>query len=386
MFRYFTDDDEPTLMCVEPGPISGAIGALGRAHPNLVRFDPMTRNIIDKVLRPFGTLIANNETTRVVVSIETQQNQTLGLDERACRALPSMPGTDGVVPQGGLEYCLSSGVMASVVLPFFARPLRHTYSGYSQQGECGTWLDGGLRSGFPALRALRLTRPTHTLRVLAIDTGRLDGMPNTRPSMIHEVALNAIGQMGNQSDVYEVVMAQQFANERDHDVKAIKEALGVVEHDAVPNPQDDWSVMPIFVPTDAPPALVAQAGYAFDRYVMRGLWTWGRRVAMRRMLGAESNGVGTRNRELARVLGWGEIADQLRDLARDDQSDALLSKWFDAYRLPECPSFRERHRVAGKARILNEGEGGVEACAEPDDLGPKTPKYFVCPSGAGEPR
>jgi hypothetical protein len=204
--------------------------------------------------------------------------------------------------------------------------------------------------------------------------------------MIHEVALNAIGQMGNQADIYEVVMAQQFANERERDMKAIRAVLDPHPF-ANPSLEDDWAVMPVFVPTDAPSALVAEAGYAFDRYVMRGLWTWGRVVAMRRILGADSNGLAVHDRELVRLLQWPAVlADKVRDFAAADQTDATLTKWFSAYRLPECPTFRTRHKAAGKARILNEGEGGVEACAEPDDPGPKTPHYFVCPANAGEPQ
>ncbi len=222
IYQYFTDDDEQTLMCVEPGPITRALSMLGTPDQNLMRFDPMASNVIAPVLDAFSGAMLANDVPRVVVAVELQDNQVVGLDERTCALMPSKP-TQGNVQEavGGREYCLGAGVMASAVIPAYARPVRHAYDGVSSNGFCGSWFDGGLRSVFPAYRALRMTRPTiagivgdykqRELRVLAVGTGTLQGLPETRPTNILEVTLDAEGQATGQNDVNEVMMARQMA-------------------------------------------------------------------------------------------------------------------------------------------------------------------------------
>ena len=91
LYRYFTDDDEQTLMCVEPGPVTRAIGVLGVPDENLMRFDPMSTNVLAPVLDNFSEEIVTNDVPRIVVSVESEDNQIVGLDERVCRGLPSKP-------------------------------------------------------------------------------------------------------------------------------------------------------------------------------------------------------------------------------------------------------------------------------------------------------
>jgi len=397
-------------MCVEPGAITRAVGYLGKPTLGLVRFDPMSRGILDPLLRDFSDLLLANGATRVVVSVDMQQNQTLGLDERSCAGLPSAPGTPGgVVAQGGREYCLGSGVMASVVLPFFASPVRHTYSGLSDGGECSTWFDGGLRSGFPALRALRLARPQALtppeggrLRVLALETGRLNGLPASRPSTILDVSLNAIGQMADANTVDELVLAQLASTQREREFAAMRatptaapaktpattpatpavpKAPGVKI--AVPaSATDDWSVSAVYVPSEVPSGLIADSGYAFDRYVMRGLFTWGRRAAMRRIVGEDPDGTINPSRRLPAQLGWpARLASLVEAHVKADAADAELGRWQRAFELAECSDFRSRRLASGRARIT---AGSASDCLETRVPEPATPQYFVCPEAGLE--
>lgn len=409
LHRYFTDVDEHDLMCIEPGAITRAVGYLGKPTLGLVRFDPMSLGILDPLLRDFSDLLLANGTTRIVVSVDMQQNQTLGLDERSCAALPSAPGTPGsVVAQGGREYCLGSGVMASVVLPFFASPVRHTYSGLADGGECSTWIDGGLRSGFPALRALRLARPQALtppeggrLRVLALETGRLNGLPAPRPSTILDVSLNAIGQMADANTVDELVLAQLASTQREREFAAMRAPPAAAPATpalprapglriAVPaSATDDWSVSAVYVPSEVPSGLIADSGYAFDRYVMRGLFTWGRRAAMRRIVGEDPDGTINLNRRLPVQLGWpSRLASLVEAHVKADAADAELGRWQEAFALSECADFRSRRLAAGRARIT---AGSASDCLDVRVPAPATPRYFVCPAtgldlGAAEVR
>jgi predicted acylesterase/phospholipase RssA len=388
LYRYFTDDDEQTLMCVEPGAVTAAVGFLGPKRQNLMRFDPMNDNIVDKVLADFSDEMVQNDVTRVVVSVEVQQNQILGLDERVCRGFPSTRRIPAL--PGGREYCLSSGVMASVVLPFFARPVRHVYTGLTPDGDCGTWFDGGLRSGFPTYRALRMTRPATrpfvrdenvSLRVLAIDTGRLQGLPSPRPTAIQDVAFNAVGQMSSQNMLDEVVIAQQMALLREQQLEEILEGPRDTADAGADDSQPidaDSRVSTVFVPADVPTAIVAEAGYSFDRYIMRGLWVWGRAVLLDRVLGGGKWDPARAN--LLRRLGWRDIEAKALEFAKKDRQ--TLQPWLDAYGKGECPTHRDARMAAGRQRV----DQCVADCKDVRAEGPDgPPQYFVCPpTGAGQ--
>ena len=430
LYRFFAYDNEQQLMCIENAPATAVVGLLAQRRPNLVRFDEMSRQVLDPVLSDFTNLMLANDVERMTVSVETEQNQTVGLDERACVALPSKPGGDGeVVGALGQEYCLSSGVMASVVLPFFARPVRHVYTGFSAAGDCGTWVDGGLRSGFPAYRALRMSRPdinrmgldgkvSPALRVLAIDTGRLNGLPSFKSETVPQIALNAIGQMASQNGLLELAMAQQYADLRERELEAIsrlhrgpgaaRAAAVVVVPDAGGLPDivsappreerlsrqlrpstgqqlvgrqgSDWKVSAVFVPDDVPARIVAEAGYAFDSEVMRGLFTWGRVMAINRMLGRGPDGTPDPARYLPYQLGWPPVvAKRAVELASADEQNPTFLDWVSLYaRQTECdPGPRI---AAGKRRIVEE----VRSCGALPEAADATgtPHYFGCPAGA----
>ena len=355
----FSDVDESDLLCAEPGSVARAVGALGRPRVNLIRFDPMQHASLDDLLSLFGRPMLDNAMTRVVVSVETQQNQQLGLDERAC------PLTDRAL-------CLSSGVMASVVLPLFARPVSRTWSGFEENGECGMWVDGGLRSLLPTARALAYSRASPLLanpvrlRVLGIDTGRLTPMPYPRPRRITDTALNALEQYSSEQDLSEVGATQRSAELRDAEFTALQLANPPLVRRAGRPRADDAQVQALYVPSDVPDWVVAGAGYSFDRYVMRGLFLWGRQVA-RGQLGA---GVDLTNR-----LGWPAPVPELIKtiIAERIANDAPFREWLADYSQPVCPAFASWRLQEGVRRINREMPTCVEAA-----LGPK---YFTCPAG-----
>ncbi len=394
LLKEFAYNTEKRLMCVEEAPVTGLVGMLSSARPGFIRFDPMTSTIIDPLLANFGPLLNENALLRTVVAVDVMQNQTLGLDERACAGLPARGlGSRGVAEPGSLEYCLSSGAMASVVLPLFARPVRHTWSGLTDGGECSAWLDGGLRSGFPAYRALRLSRPLASnarLRVLALETTRFDGLPSPRPFTVADVGLNAINQMSSQLAVDEAIAAQRFAEGRREDFTALCQKM-VPDGEAPPSlcgrsssgplkvagglEADETLVLPVFVPSDAPPALMAEAGYSFDQYVMRGLFVWGRRAAIARLLG--DNVTGGPRPSLAAQLGWSELDAHMKAAAAHDAAGGLAA-WAAAYAQPECSHLRRFE--AGRARILGEVPYCEVLSSQPPTQ-PGTPHYFACPAG-----
>ena len=361
LVHSFADVDEADLLCSEPGSVARAVGALGRPRVNLIRFDPMQQLSLDELLRLFSQRMSENAMSRVVVSVETQQNQQLGLDERAC-------------PADRRPLCLSSSVMASVVLPVFARPVSQTWSGFAPTGECGMWFDGGLRSLLPAGRALSLSRAAPllanpvALRVLAIDTGRLTPIPTPRPRRVTDAALTALEQYSSEQDLSELAATQRAAELRDSEFAALQALISPPSGARMASrPRaEDPRVHGIYVPNDVPDWVVAGAGYSFDRYVMRGLFLWGRQVA-RVQLGPAV--------DLTNRLGWpAPIPEQIKAvIAERVANDATFTEWLADYSQPVCPAFATWRLEQGVRRI----NAKMPTCVEAAD----GPKYFTCPAG-----
>jgi hypothetical protein len=354
-----------------------------------MRFDPMYFNAVGPVLDDYSDETSVNDITRVVVSVEMEQNQSVGLDERVCGGLPAGPAVDGQ-PQrvGGREYCLGGGVMASLVLPFFARPVRHVYDGVTPGGLCGTWFDGGLRSGFPAYRALRMTRPAMApfvadpevaLRVLAISTGRFEGQASPRPTNIVDVAFDAIDQMSNSNQVDEIELAQQMALVREDQLYELKNDAkrpSVAKVDASGTIDEDASVSAVYVPSDAPEQIVGGGEYSFDRYIMRGLWLWGRRVALQRVFGDPTARPATPG--LFTRLGWQALEPKALAFAAQDL--ATMKPWLDAYSMNECHDHATARMNAGRGRIT----GCVAQCPEIEAGATTFPQHLVCPKAGAK--
>jgi hypothetical protein len=295
-----------------------------------------------------------------VVSVETQQSQLVGLDERACGGADS-------------PKCLGAGLMASLVLPVFARPVSHVWSGFEPSGECGVWVDGGLRSQLPAIRALSYSRPTpltggNALRVLAIDTGRLTPVASPRPHRITDMVINTLEQYATQQDVTELAFAQRLAELRDEELTALlAQATPVAPLKRMARPSaDDPRVRGLYVPSDVPDWIVAGAGYSFDRYVMRGLFLWGRQVA-RRQLGTSG--------DLAVKLGWpAPLPADIAAVIAQRETDTVFQKWLADYSQPVCPAFSTWRNVEGRKRI----NASMPLCVEASE----GPSYFHCPTGS----
>ncbi len=358
--RYFSDVDEADLMCAEQGSVARALGVFGQPRVNLIRFDPMQRAPLDPLIDLFHQQMHDNRLTRVVVSVETQQGQLVGLDERACGGADS-------------PKCLSAGLMASLVLPVFARPVSHVWSGFEPEGECGVWVDGGLRSQLPAIRALSYSRPTPltggmALRVLAIDTGRLTPVATPPPRMIADMVFTTLEQYAAQQDLTELAFAQRLAELRDEELAALLAQVAPItplKRLARPSAADQ-RVRGLYVPGDVPDWVVAGAGYSFDRYVMRGLFLWGRQVA-RRQLGASG--------DLALKLGWpAPLPAEVAAIIAHRETNAGFQKWLDAYSKPVCPAFASWRNVEGRKRINT----SMPLCVEAS----KGPSYFTCPASA----
>jgi hypothetical protein len=279
--------------------------------------------------------------------------------------------------------------MASSVLPVFARGVRHAYDGVTPNGFCGTWFDGGLRSGFPAYRALRITRPAvegvvanadqSALRVLAVGTGPLEGLVNSRPSNVLDITLNAVGQMSGQDELAEVVLAQQVAIARQDEMLDIMHKARARADAGSPasSLDDDSAVSAVYVPAETPPFLVAGAEYSFDRTLMRGLWVWGRHLAIERVLGRD---VLPGTRKLFARLGWSDLERTAVDEAtRDAQT---MKPWFDAFsQQTECSDHQQLRKNAGHNRITS----CVPGCVPIVPGGTTFPRYFECPDGGSAP-
>lgn len=168
-------------------------------------------------------------------------------------------------------------------------------------------------------------------------TLRAEGLPSQFPKDVPAVALNAIGQMSSQTIINEVVMAEQFSWRRDRDwwrhvtgsaaprVDAPSAGAEPIHLDAAPTLDRSDAVHAVFVPIDAANGLVAEAGYAFDPFVMRGLFTWGRMVAVRDLRGLNPEGEPEEGAPLAQRLGWGEeFAKEMADAAREHEKELKL--------------------------------------------------------------
>ncbi len=361
MLKYFADSDETELLCAEPGSVTRALGFLGSPTLNLMRFDPLQNAPMSPMLENFGEAMSKNGLSRVTVAVEAQQSQLLGLDERAC-------GADDK------SWCLSSGVMASAVMPGFARPVTHAWSGFEEKGECGVWFDGGMRSGLPVLRALSLSRgtpllstprPGAPLRVLGLDTGRLTSNPMPAPAILVDVAMGALEQLYTQNGTGELSLAQTAAELRDTELQALVDLMRpVLARSANQRLRaQDPRVRALFVPSDVPDWIVVGAGYAFDRSVMRGLFLWGRELAR----------VQLTNQQLGQSLGW-PLADAMQRL-EEQREDPAYDSWLDAYKAPTmCPAFAKWRLETGAERVKEH----MVSC---EDRPSKRPPYFSCPAG-----
>jgi hypothetical protein len=137
---------------------------------------------------------------------------------------------------------------------------------------------------------------------------------------------------------------------------------------------DDVSVTAIYVPAETPAYLVEGAEYSFDRTLMRGLWVWGRHVAIQRVLGkAIPHGTGT----LFSRLGWEKLETEAMKQAREDAK--VMQPWLKGFKIQkECRAHQTARIKAGQHRIKE----CVSDCEKVTETGGKTPPYYICPKAA----
>lgn len=222
--HYFTYSNEWDLMCAENGNIGGLVGLEGvpkaEHRTNFFAFDPMRHRIVKTFFENFYQRTLTNDVQLEVMAVDVKQRVTMALDERACTGR----AVTGAVEWGPRSIdCLLNNTTASLVEPVLSRDVSAVYTGLSSYkgcGEKGQWLDGGLRTGSPVLRALQLTRwPAVTPRfegqigtaVLAVSTHRSEGTPTTRRSTLPALAFDTVGNFAEQLRVWELGSIGAFA-------------------------------------------------------------------------------------------------------------------------------------------------------------------------------
>ncbi len=346
--KYFTDVTEKDLLCLNDGNvgdfINGPLTSLGA-------FEPLERQMVSPFSEKFAAVLTTNDVVRVVMSADVTTNTIIGLDERVCRSAPD-PGE-----------CLARGVLASIPNPLFARGEKVVFGGLDEQGEKGHWLDGGLRSGAPALRAMMLTRARYGVersgRVLVISTERSEGLAAPDPSSGMEDALYSLGALVHQMHHWETAYANLYRNQRDGRIRFFESV--VLGHDveglSVASPGAGFgSLYAVFVPASLEPRRLAAAAYQFDPLMMRGLFLWGQRIALDQMRDTK--------RGILDFLGWVSVKDagylSQRRRAWDARFDAYRSE-FERVEADWSGHVRERrHEIDGMERC-----NGQDRCARP---------------------
>jgi hypothetical protein len=147
-----------------------------------------------------------------------------------------------------------------------------------------------------------------------------------------------------------------------------------------PRPRDDTedtSISPVFVPAETPPYLVTGSEYSFDRTLMRGLWVWGRHIAIERVLGRS---VLKGTRKLLDRLGWTDLQKEALPLAIEDER--TMKPWLDAFSIAtECFDHEQARAIAGENRINT----CVPKCEPVTTSGTNFPQFLVCPPEASRP-
>jgi hypothetical protein len=256
---------------------------------HVLQFEPLKRGILTPVLDAFQQRMLDNDLVRVAMTVDFDQNLVVGLDERACR-LGSTPGWR--------TECLSSAALASVVLPVFTKPVGRVYSGLrGEVGEKGTWFDGGIRSETPAIRALSMTQN----RVLAINTSRAEGIPSAAPKGALEVTFATMSQFTQQVRSTELAMAPTKSSGDDEDQKIVDAYLRLPGASAVASLAQPLTgkLRTVYVPEELTPRVLFADGYAFDPWVMQGLFLWGEKTFLQQR---------TRRATFA-WLGWNTLRD-----------------------------------------------------------------------------
>lgn len=353
---------EPELFCSERSGPFGAVGLVLDAPPifkprrNLLRFDELYKRRINDFFGTFSDAVTTNRFIRVSMAAEIQNNLLLPLDERVCRAAPD---ADAKVA------CLVSQVAASITEPTYARPVSRVWTpfpGEPYRVVEGDWLDGGIRSGTPALTALRMSPPG--MPVLAVSSNRSEGIPKGPEDTGFAILLESLGDLIEQTRTWEIASAPLFRRDQDAQLLVAsawltqssreKPPVGIAV--SAPETQLGPALLSVFVPEDEVqfPLAVAAGGYTFDPNVTQSLYAWGEITALRQLesqwavLGVEVKALPEE------LLQW-----------RDSEVELIvpeLKRDVDLIRARQETSSAWRSYAKQRQKWLRQREGGLGQC------------------------
>lgn len=282
--RYFAVN-EWDLLCAQPGLVTELVKKDVRG---MLRFDPLTSNILDPFFASYQSLTLFDGFHRVAVSTDLEQSLYATIDERAC-LLPGMSAA----------ACQREMVLASIAAPVFVPGREKIYTGLDgARGESGWWVDGGVRSVNPATRAVTYT----TGKVLTINTNRAEGIPAGKPAGIFGVAFQGMQAAVDQIREWELEFAGLYQLDRDRRACALGALVGDQSLcpgalvTAGPGLGGSERVRNVWVPEEIRPTQLFAAGYTFDPLVMQGLFAWGERTFLQHRM------------SLYPWLGWCDLA------------------------------------------------------------------------------
>ncbi len=314
--KELTTNNEYDLLCVEPGDITGLMSN----RVNMLRFTPLMRNIVQPFVRRYYSLLSQNDFITSVMAVDLQQNTLVGVDERICHSMKAKA-----------PDCMATGILASISEPIFVNPVKRLYLGLAREGQPGAWLDGGLHSGTPVLRALGLAGDG--VPVLAINTHRAEGIPAHAPDHAFDVLFSTLGTMVDKTRAWEIALGE-LRNEERHrkfrfltrllrsgdktlgkrlgpmpwrwqrksrwssrrkDEEVLKQKLKQKPARRPKRRRFNSQVAAVFVPATIEPKHLFASGYTFDPMVMKALFANGQRALL------------DQRRKLLPWLGWDEL-------------------------------------------------------------------------------
>lgn len=181
----YTCSVENDLYCAANAPIH----KLGTTVRGLVKFDR-----IEQLLAANWTPEMNTNATELVTMSVDYESGLLFADS-------DQDPDDGATKEGRVQ-----SVLASIVEPLMAYPVSKLQRGDGSWLD-GTFIDGGIRSGLPAMQAMRRGAE----RVVTLSTASIDSTPIARPQNALSIVLRTIDLMVDQPRMAEPQQADLAA-------------------------------------------------------------------------------------------------------------------------------------------------------------------------------
>ncbi len=316
--KYLTDTHVQDILCINGGTFSDFLKG---PQTSIGAFEPLERDLLKPFFGGFGDVTLANDVVHVVTTADITSGTVLGLDERVCRS------TDPAVR----SRCLVEGVMASIPNPLFARGAAHAFTGLGEIDSLtrnGHWLDGGLRSGDPALRAAMLTRVTTDQgtrgHVLALTTEHSEGDLASVPKSGMEINLDGLGTMVDQGHRWEAAYATLYQPARATRAANYHALLQNLPPSGIASANPGalfGDVFSVWMPQQMDPPELVSSGYQYDPLWMRGSFLYGQRVANDQMRDSQRN--------VLDFLGWSAL--RRAQPTYYDARKALLIARYGAY-------------------------------------------------------